>query len=159
MYIIFPQHPEVPFLSIRAFSQIVDMTVPALRYLCFKGGIRRMLHVRDGSHIYIPVTEIWEYPHTEGGTDKQRIFHYYPEDPNADPLETSWSRQICRRCTYKDEEAPPCNEFNRLYNNVPYPDYTQPASAALNKQQRSGLSFNASQKNPYYAKLVAGVSS
>lgn len=94
------------YLHISDFAAMTKLTIPAVRYLCFTGGRRRLRYERDGSRLLIPLKELTEYPFTRGGR-AEGIYHYklFPD---------GYHRVLCRACTFK-EDVELCPEAKRLY--------------------------------------------
>lgn len=103
---------DTDYIHISEFAELLEHSVQSIRHLCFGGGGRRpMRHIRDGSRVLIPVTELTEYPFTNsgrGGSDQ--IYHYrYGRD--------GYEKYLCHACTFR-ESVMTCPEAIRLYDLV-----------------------------------------
>ena len=99
---------ETDYIHISEFASLLHHSVQSIRYLCGPGGRRQMKHIRDGSRILIPTSELLEYPFTNSGRSGDQIFHYrYTRD--------GYERYLCSACTFKEDVAS-CPEARRLYS-------------------------------------------
>ena len=99
---------ETDYIHISEFAELLGHSIQSVRYLCGSGGRRQMKHIRDGSRILIPVSELSEYPFTNSGRGSDQIFHYrYTRD--------GYERYMCHSCTFKEDVAS-CPEARRLYS-------------------------------------------
>lgn len=83
------------YYHIKEFAQLANMSVQAVRYLCFNGNkCRRLNCLYEGSRLYIKASELQEFPFMKGGHASclREIYHYKEEGGK-------WVRYLCKACT------------------------------------------------------------
>jgi hypothetical protein len=86
----------IEYLHIKDFSDIMNVTIQAVRQLCFKGNKARCLkHIYEGSRIYIEKKELEIFPFMKGGhgAPLKEIYHFRRRGDGQ------YEKYICEACT------------------------------------------------------------
>jgi hypothetical protein len=87
---------DTEYLHIEEFAELLEHTVPSIRYLIQHGNaIRKMEHIKEGSRFFIPVKELTSYPFVPGGRTSGILEIYHYRNING-----RYIKELCVPCTY-----------------------------------------------------------